>query len=227
MNAYQKLTQFSGSLYNDPDPSYRGIEYDFEVPDNLVIASPGGVDSVRHHYTKGFYGRGNTSSDVYAGQQNRYISGEYGNLYHPGHGAAQAQGFYGNAPDSKWWMNNPTFPTDNPVFEPIIEDFNNFKVLPPPQDDFQQHSIEVPHKDTSQDVPLEPIKEEKEKSTPLQSSNSAKSTAMVILVVITLDLWCMIIYDGVASRYKINGLLLLAGGFTVITVVIYVIMYVC
>jgi len=116
MNAYQKLTNFSGSLYKEPDPSYRGIEYDFEVPNNLVIGSPGGVDSVRHHYTKGFYGRGNTSSDVYAGQQSRYIDGKYGNLYNVGHSAAQAQGFYGDAPDPKFWMNQPSFPVDNPTF---------------------------------------------------------------------------------------------------------------
>ena len=113
MNAYKKLTNYSGSLYKDFNPSFRGIEYDFEVPDNLVIGSPGGVDSVRHHYTKGFYGRGNTSSDVYAGQQNRYISGEYGNLYNPGHSAAQQQGFYGDAPDVKYWMNQNSFPVDN------------------------------------------------------------------------------------------------------------------
>lgn len=140
MNAYKKVEGYSGSLYQDFNPSYRGIEYDFEVPDNLVIGSPGGVDSVRHHYTKGFYGRGNTSSDIYAGQQRRYISGEYGNLYNPGHGAAQAQGFYGNAPDEKFWMNQPSYPVDNPTFKPKLrENFNASDIKP----DYSSDDIEV------------------------------------------------------------------------------------
>ena len=63
---YQTLSKYSGSLYGRPE--YDGIEYDWEVPDNLVVGSPGGVSSIHHHYTKGFNGRGNTSSDIYAGQ---------------------------------------------------------------------------------------------------------------------------------------------------------------
>jgi hypothetical protein len=35
---YQELHRYKGSLYGRPE--YNGIEYDFEVPDNLVTASP-------------------------------------------------------------------------------------------------------------------------------------------------------------------------------------------
>lgn len=105
--AYQNLTNYSGDLYGQKPPEYKGVEYDYEVPDNTVIGTPGGVDSTRHHYTKGFYGRGNTSSDIYAGQQERYISGEYGNLYNTGHTASQQMGYYNGAPDKKWWLNQP------------------------------------------------------------------------------------------------------------------------
>ncbi|MDB4769348.1 hypothetical protein OAG24_00135 [bacterium] len=105
--SYQNLTNYSGSMYNEKPPEYKGVEYDYEVPDSTVIGSPGGVDSTRHHYTKGFYGRGNTSSDIYAGQQERYISGEYGNLYNTGHTASQEMGYYNGAPDKKWWLNQP------------------------------------------------------------------------------------------------------------------------
>lgn len=94
---YQNLTKFNGSMYGEP--SYGGIEYDWEVPDNLTVSSPGGVSSVHHHYTKGFYGKGDSSSDIYAGQGNRYIAGEFGNLYEEGHTAGQGMGYYGDAPD--------------------------------------------------------------------------------------------------------------------------------
>jgi len=103
MANYQQLSKYSGSLYGVP--KYEGIEYDWEVPDNQVIGTPGGVSSVHHHWTKGFNGRGNTSSDIYAGQGPRYISGIYGNLYNTGQEAGQHMGYYGAAPDYKFWEN--------------------------------------------------------------------------------------------------------------------------
>ena len=100
---HQKLSSYSGSLYGRPN--YEGIEYDWEVPDNLVVASPGGVSSVHHHYTKGFNGRGNTSSDIYAGQGEIYNSGVYGNLYQTGQTATQNMGYFQDAPDYQYWQN--------------------------------------------------------------------------------------------------------------------------
>ena len=100
---YQTLSKYSGTLYGEP--KYNGIEYDWEVPDNVVIGSPGGVSTIHHHYTKGFDGRGNTSSDIYAGQGEIYNSGEYGNLYNTGHTASQVQGYYPAAPDYQYWQN--------------------------------------------------------------------------------------------------------------------------
>ena len=100
---HQSLSKYSGSLYGRP--TYEGIEYDWEVPDDKVIGSPGGVSSVHHHYTKGFNGRGNTSSDVYAGQGERYNSGVYGSLYQTGQEAGQAMGMYPAAPDYQFWQN--------------------------------------------------------------------------------------------------------------------------
>lgn len=101
--AYQNLSEYHGSLYGTPQ--YNGIEYDWSVPDNLTIGSPGGVYSVPHHWTKGFYGRGDTSGDIYAGEQERYISGNYGNLYQTGHTASQEMGYFSEAPDYKYWDN--------------------------------------------------------------------------------------------------------------------------
>lgn len=104
-DAYQSLTTYSGDLYGIK-PSYQGIEYDFEVPANLVVASPGGIDSRTGHYTKGFYGRGNTSSDIYAGQGPRYIGGVYGNLYNSGQTASQAMGMYPANQDYQFYQNS-------------------------------------------------------------------------------------------------------------------------
>lgn len=101
---YQTLTNYDGGLSGLP-PSYNGVEYDYEIPSNLVIGSPGGVSTIHHHWTKGFDGRGNTSSDIYAGQSQRYISGEYGNMYQTGQSASQAQGMFSNAPDYQFWRN--------------------------------------------------------------------------------------------------------------------------
>jgi len=103
-DAYQSLTTYNGDLYG-VKPSYQGIEYDFEVPANLVVASPGGIDSRTGHYTKGFYGRGNTSSDIYAGQGPRYIGGIYGNLYNSGQTASQAMGYYPANQDYQFYQN--------------------------------------------------------------------------------------------------------------------------
>lgn len=105
MSKHQTLGNYEGSLYGQPRYEPDGIGYDFEVPDNLVVATPGGVSTQHHHWTKGFYGRGNTSSDIYAGQGQRYISGEYGNLYQSGQSSAENYGMYPAARDYKYWMN--------------------------------------------------------------------------------------------------------------------------
>jgi hypothetical protein len=105
MSNYQSIRDYNGSMYGEP--KYNSIEYDWEVPDNMIVASPGGVSSVHHHWTKGFYGKGNLSGDIYAGQGDRYISGEYGNMYQSGHTASQDQGYYTAAPDYQYWQNQP------------------------------------------------------------------------------------------------------------------------
>ncbi len=102
-SSHQSLQNYTGSLQGDV--RYSGIEYDYEVPDNLVVSSPGGVSSIHHHYTKGFYGRGDASADIYGGQGQRYNSGIYGNLYNSGQTAPQHMGYYSSAPDYQFWQN--------------------------------------------------------------------------------------------------------------------------
>jgi len=101
--AYQTLQNYKGSLYGAP--SYTGIEYDVEVPDNTVVASPGGVSSTQHHYTKGFYGDGGSSWDFYAGQNLRYPYGEFGGMYMMGQNAPHDMGYYTRPPDPTYIQN--------------------------------------------------------------------------------------------------------------------------
>lgn len=113
--AYQSMSKYDGTLSGHQDKSYestlygtpewRGVEYDWEVPANGVVGSPGGVSTIHHHPTHGFNGRGNTSYDIYAGQGERYNSGVYGNLYQSGQESSQA--YYGNPPpDYQYWQNS-------------------------------------------------------------------------------------------------------------------------
>jgi len=101
---YQTFRQYDGGLYGNT--RYRGMEYSQQVPDHLIVGSPGGVSSTHHHYTGGFYGRGGNSLDIYAGQGYRYPSAEFGSLYEVGHSAPQQQGYYQDAPDNEYWQND-------------------------------------------------------------------------------------------------------------------------
>lgn len=107
MADHQKMDKYNGGLFGVPQ--YAGLEYDWEVPDNLIVASPGGTSTTHHHPTKGFYGRGSgTSSDIYAGQGDRYIDGVYGNLYRSGHQASQTLGVFPPAPTSMAYRTSGT-----------------------------------------------------------------------------------------------------------------------
>lgn len=90
--SYQNLSNYSGSLYGEP--KYEGIEFDREVPNTHVVASPGGVSGIHHHWSKGFYGKGDSSSDLFAGQGNYHIHGINSNLYGTGPSAPESLGHY-------------------------------------------------------------------------------------------------------------------------------------
>ena len=104
---YRSLSNFhdppsGGPSYNDQVtgiPRYDGIEYDYEVSGGNVVSSPGGVSSTQHHWTKGFYGSGGVTSDIYGGQGNRYPYGPLGNIYNRGYDAATEMGNYQRPPD--------------------------------------------------------------------------------------------------------------------------------
>lgn len=91
-SGYQHLQKYKGSLYGGVN--YSGIEYDYEVPDNLVVSSPGGVSGIHHHYTKGMYSDQSSTQDIHAGNGNAdgYPYGEYGNIYQAGQTATRITG---------------------------------------------------------------------------------------------------------------------------------------
>ena len=108
---YQTLHRYKGSIYGAPQ--YTGIEYDYEVPDNIVVSSPGGVSSVQHHWTKGFYGNGASTYDVYAGEGNAYPYGELGNLYQQGQNASREMGMFPPGTDQMYTGNQSTAHVEN------------------------------------------------------------------------------------------------------------------
>ncbi len=119
MSNYQSLSSYNDALGGTP--KYNGAEYDWEVPDNQVISSPGGISSIHHHPTKGFYGRGNTSGDIYAGQGQRYNSGLYGNLYQEGQMSSETLGMYPKPPDYRYWENQQSQMSQYPHVNPPIQ----------------------------------------------------------------------------------------------------------
>lgn len=108
---YQTLQRYKGSLYGAPQ--YTGIEYDYEVPDNIVVASPGGVSDIQHHWTHGMYGNGATTYDVYAGEGNAYPYAELGNLYQQGQNAPREMGMYMPGTDQMYTGNQSTAHVEN------------------------------------------------------------------------------------------------------------------
>lgn len=123
MRNYQELHRYKGSLYGRPE--YNGIEYDFEVPDNMVVASPGGVSTTQHHWTKGLYGAPSSTRDIYGGDGYRYQYGEFGNLYQVGQNATTEMGVFPYPPDQMYTQNQSTPHIDNFTKVPGMELINS------------------------------------------------------------------------------------------------------
>lgn len=66
---------------NDYDGSLIGLQSNPAGP--YDVPSPGGLASIQHHWSHGLFGPPERVVDVYAGTGDRYINGEYGNLYVP------------------------------------------------------------------------------------------------------------------------------------------------
>jgi hypothetical protein len=105
MSKYQSVENFNrGDLYGNPQ--YLGQEYDKNIPDDMLVGSPGGTASTFSHWTKGFYGTPSSSWDFYAGQGQAYPYGLRGNLYDYGQTAIYDMGYYNSPPDPIYSGNN-------------------------------------------------------------------------------------------------------------------------
>jgi hypothetical protein len=130
---YQHIQKYKGSLYGNLN--YSGIEYDYEVPDNVVIASPGGVSAIQHHYTKGMYSDAVSTTDIHPGnpRADAYPYGEYGNVYQMGQGATRLAGDFlpGDdlRPGNSFTENQSEVRREN--FGPV-DGSNSVQLIPPP-----------------------------------------------------------------------------------------------
>ena len=127
---YQVLNSQDSPVYGNP--RYDGLEYDYEVPNQMVVESPGGTSSTHHHWTKGFYGTGGSSSDVFGNEPPATVYGNTGSLYASGPTASQVWapgapgpgGYYGQPPvgTAPNFLGNQ--PPPNPPPEPFITNDN-------------------------------------------------------------------------------------------------------
>ena len=74
-------------------PLYNGEENSAEVPDHVVLGSPGGVYAIDHHWSHGIYSPSSNYDDIYGQSAPPYIDGVYGNVYQPGNSAYVNQVF--------------------------------------------------------------------------------------------------------------------------------------
>ncbi len=89
--AYEVLSDMNSHIYGEP--AYDGMEWDYEVPDQMLVESPGGVSSTHHHWTKGFYGDGGgVSSDIFGNDAPAHVYGDVGSMYQTGPTATQTLG---------------------------------------------------------------------------------------------------------------------------------------
>lgn len=113
---------------NQP-PTNGGQEYDYRVPDNFLVGSPGGTADIFHHWTHGFYGDGAVSTDKFGGSSPNHLYGAYGAMYPPaGNITGQRMGYY-----------NPT--NQISATSPYVGYWQNEQSPEPPEDDFKNVTL--------------------------------------------------------------------------------------
>lgn len=176
MSRYQLVNppvlDYTGGMY---PPHNTGIEYDWQVPNDMVVASPGGTSAIYNHYTKGWYGSGNTSSDIYAGQGDRYISGPYGNLYQPGNAAVDSMGMYGPPPDYSY-VNNMKPMTKIPEADYSLSRIPNSAITPTAGSDFTANDPTVKKRENYDNLEIIAPSDEFEALADVSSNGSGWGT---------------------------------------------------
>lgn len=123
-DVYEVLNELDPPVYGSPD--YDGLEYDYEIPNEMIVASPGGASDIQHHWTKGFYGEGGSSWDVFGNEPPALVYGNEGSLYATDPTATQRWGPWPGGVYAKPPVGtSPEFLGAQPGPTPPEEPFNN------------------------------------------------------------------------------------------------------
>jgi hypothetical protein len=114
MADYILLNQFGGKS------EYDAIEFDPNVPKDMMVSSPGGVASNVHNWTKGFYGEGGSSTDKFGNSDKYYLRGALGSLYNTGDSEEKILNS-AKTTDKRYW-NNESQSIQQTAFDRKIND---------------------------------------------------------------------------------------------------------
>lgn len=190
---YQRLQAYDGNLYGALGNEY--IEHPNTIP------SPGGIFTGYYYDDLSKYTIGRSTGDIYAGQGNRYVHGEFENVYNTGNSASDYMGYYNHPPDPTFLQN---MPTKNPPARPV-------PLAGHSQTSFRenfQHPKETNIKSDASPIQDFGSTENTESTAPLANLTGAIITKnpfllFVILVVlyITMDFWTAAGSEFIAKRF--------------------------
>lgn len=175
---YLTLDQYDGSL--------GGIETNNFYPHQFP--TEGGVSSIYNHWSHGLFGKPEQITDAYAGTGDRYISGEYGNMYKPDSHGNTYDNYRGPHSDktetttisgTPYFWNQKKSSTDN------IESFSNIEILEP--------------------LTSNEIKTIKTMESGGLNISSLKIIVVVILIVVGLNLWSETIHYYIQQSLNSSG----------------------
>jgi hypothetical protein len=213
---YQVLDSPDSPVYGTPD--YDGLEYDYEVPNQMVVESPGGTSDIHHHWTKGFYGVGGSSWDVFGNEPPATVYGNTGSLYATGPTATQtwaptapgAGTYYGSPPSgmSPEFLGRQSAP--NPPSKPF-EDTDNIEYLQPVKPTPTREKYVPAAGETKVNVDST--------SSPLQLTTN--TIILILLTVVVAFFWAHLGLSFLQHRYSGELSLEILGMYTLVLTLIF------
>ncbi len=213
---YQVLDSPDSPVYGTPD--YDGLEYDYEVPNQMVVESPGGTSDIHHHWTKGFYGVGGSSWDVFGNEPPATVYGNTGSLYATGPTATQtwaptapgAGTYYGSPPAgmSPEFLGKQSAP--NPPSKPF-EDTDNIEDLQPVKPTPTREKYVPAAGETKVNVDST--------SSPLQLTTN--TIILILLTVVVAFFWAHLGLSFLQHRYSGELSLEILGMYTLVLTLIF------
>ena len=222
---YQVLNSQDSPVYGIPE--YDGLEYDYEVPNQMVVESPGGTSSTHHHWTKGFYGTGGSSWDVFGNEPPATVYGNTGSLYAAGPTASQVWapgapgpgGYYAQPPVGM----SPQFLGNQPPPNPPPEPFNNNDNI-----EYLDAGGANPLPNPPLPKPLTPQREkyipsagetkveESFSTSPATIQITGKTVLLIIITIFVAYFWAHLGLSFLHNRYSDGVPLEILGGYTLV-----------